>query len=62
MTHEQMKNVILFRYHKNIDYWYKLLGEMFEGTEEFTKPYEKKCTLDGKSYCISWNNDGWNIN
>ena len=61
MTREQMKNAILFKYHKNIDYWYRLLGAMFEGTEEFTKPYKIKCTLDGKTCLIGWNNCGWCI-
>ena len=61
MSHEQMKNTILFKYHKNIDYWYRLLGEMFEGTEDFTKPYKIKCVLDGKTCYINWDGYNWSI-
>lgn len=61
MPYDRMKNTILFKYHKNIDYWYRLLGEMFEGTEGFKKPYKMKCTLDGKAHFVSWNNYEWDI-
>ena len=61
MSFTEMKNTILYRYHKDINYWWRLLGEMFEGTDGFTKEYKIKCVLDGKSCYVSWNNYSWEI-
>lgn len=61
MSFTEMKNAILYKYHKDINYWWRLLGEMFEGTDGFTKPYKIKCRLDGKSCCVSWNDYSWDI-
>ena len=60
MSQMEMKSTILFKYHKNIDYWHKFLGECFEETDGFTKPFSKRCTLDGVSVEITWDNS-WNI-
>lgn len=59
MSYEKMRRVILNRYHKDINYWWRLLGEMFEGTAGFTKPYKIKCILDGKSCCVGWDDYNW---
>ena len=32
MSYNEFKKLILFRYHKDIKYWYILVGEMFECT------------------------------
>ena len=56
----QMRMAILFHYHKNLDYWYKLLGEFYENTKGFTEPYYKRCTLDGVKVEITWDNS-WKI-
>lgn len=61
MSYTEMKNIILFRYHKDINYWWRLLGEMFEGTDGFTKEYKIKCVLDKKLRCVSWKDYGWSI-
>jgi hypothetical protein len=61
MSYTEMKNAILFRYHKDINYWWRLLGEMFEGTDGFTKAYEIKCMLDGKLRYVRWDNYDWDI-
>ena len=61
MNHTEMKNAILFKYHKFIDFWYKLLGEFFENTKGFTEPFSKRCTLDGIKTVITWANGSWEI-
>ena len=60
MTQMEMKSAILFKYHKYIDFWYKLLGEFFEGTKGFTKPFSKRCTLDGINTEITWDRH-WSV-
>ena len=62
MTTTEMKNAILFRYHKYIDFWHKLLGEFYENTNGFTQPFSKRCTLDGIKTEITWANGSWDIN
>ena len=61
MNHTEMKNAVLFEYHKFLDFWYKLLGEFFENTNEFTQPFSKRCTLDGIKTEITWANGSWEI-
>ena len=56
MSYKEMKKTIIFYHHKNIDYWYKLVGKMFEITNSFTKYGEIKLNLNGKKCCIIWNN------
>ena len=60
MSHTEMKHVILFHYHKYIDFWYKLLGEFYEATNGFAQPFTKRCTLDGIKTEITWDNS-WDI-
>ena len=63
MSYEEMRKTILFKYHKDINYWWRLLGEMFEGTDGFTegKTYKIKCVLDGKRVFIVWDAYSWDI-
>ncbi len=61
MSFSEMKREILYRYHKDINQWWRLLGEMFEGTDGFTKPYEITCVLDGKKCKVTWNDYSWDI-
>jgi hypothetical protein len=61
MTQMEMKSTILFKYHKFIDFWYKLVGEFFEATEEFTKPWCKQYILDGKKVIITWDSHQWSV-
>lgn len=61
MSLTEMKNAILYKYHKDINYWWRLLGEMFEGTDGFTKPYKIKSRLDEKYCYVSWENYNWHI-
>ena len=61
MTYEEMKREILFYYHKNIDFWWQLVGEMFEKSNGFTKAAEITCGIFGMKYCISWDNYEWRI-
>lgn len=61
MSYMEMKSTILFRYHKNIDYWWKLIGEIFESTNGFVKPFYKRCTLDGIKVEITWDDFSWDI-
>lgn len=56
MTHTEMRHKILFHYHKFLDYWWRLLGEFYEGTNGFTEPFSKRCTLDGIKVEITWDN------
>ena len=60
MDHNEMRNYVLFQLHKNIDYWYKLLGEFCDETRAFTGTYVKQVKIDGRKYTISWNAfSGW---
>lgn len=61
MNYHQIRMAILFRYHKNLDYWHKLLGEFYENTKGFTEPYYKRCTLDGVKVEITWADYSWEI-
>lgn len=61
MNNTEMKSTILFKYHKFIDFWHKLLGEFFEATEGFTKPWCKRCTLDRRKVIITWTNNKWSV-
>ena len=61
MNYSEMQNLVLNRYHKDINYWWRLLGEMFEGTDGFTKAYEIKCNLDGKLHTVYWRDYSWEI-
>lgn len=61
MPYDFMRNLILRKYHKDINYWWRLLGEMFEGTDGFTKPYKIKCHLDNKVVYISWDDYSWEV-
>jgi hypothetical protein len=60
MNHTEMKSMILFKYHKSIDFWHELLGEFFEATEGFTKPWCKQYPLDGKQAIITWD-QSWSV-
>ncbi len=63
MSMSEIRKEILFRYHKDINYWWRLLGEMFEGTDGFTegKKYTIRCVLDGKKVFITWDAYSWDI-
>ena len=61
MSDTEMKNLLLDIYHKDINYWWRLLGEMFEGTDCWTKPYKVKCRLENKVVYISWDNCSWEV-
>lgn len=61
MSYEEIKKLIIFHYHKNIDYWYKLVGEMFETTDGFTKYGEVNRNFNGEKHCITWENYSWYI-
>ena len=52
MDHNEMRNYVLFQLHKNIDYWYKLLGEFCDETRAFTGTYVKQVKIDGRKYTI----------
>lgn len=61
MSLTEMKKTILNTYHKDINYWWRLFGEMFEGTDGFTQEYSIRCILDNKVYYILWSERGWEI-
>ena len=54
MTYKEIRNNILFHHHKNIDFWYKLVGEMFEETHGFTEPGCLKRNLSGMTCVIEF--------
>lgn len=64
MTYEEMKHEILFHYHKNIDFWFKIVGEMYEATKGFKNSASIKRIMNGVNYNISWGayDWAWNIN
>lgn len=61
MSYNEFKKLILFRYHKDIKYWYTLVGEMFECTEGFTKTGSISRTFDYEMHTITWNNYEWEV-
>lgn len=62
MDHSEMRGYVLFQLHKNIDYWYKLLGEFCDGTKFFTEPYTKQIKIDGYKYTVHWCAfSGWSV-
>ena len=61
MSYTEMRNVILYKYHKDIQYWWQLVGEMFEGVNGWTKSYEVKRRLDTKLVTIVWDRYSWYI-
>lgn len=61
MPYTHIRSLLLNKYHKDIKYWWRLLGEMFEGTDGFTKPYKIKCRLDNKVVYISWDDYSWEV-
>lgn len=58
-SYNEFKSLILFHYHKDVNYFWKLVGEMLEKTEGFTKRYEKQCVLDGEKVTIIWDDCSW---
>lgn len=62
MSFTEIRNTIIFKYEEDITYWWRLLGEMFEGTNGFTKAYKLEFVmLNGKLCDISWNDYSWDI-
>lgn len=61
MSFTEMKNAILFKYHKDINYWWRLLGKMFEETDGFTKKGRVQCVLDGETCYVTWNDYSWDV-
>lgn len=61
MPYTHIRPLLLDKYHKDINYWWRLLGEMFEGTDGFTKPYKIKVRLDNKVAYISWDDYSWEV-
>lgn len=57
MTYNEMKDLILFHYHKTIDFWYKLVGKMFETTNSFTENGLIICNLNNTKMYLTWCND-----
>lgn len=62
MDYKKVSNELLFTYHKNLDFVYKVLGEFLYQTENFTRDFAKSYnTSEGKVY-ISWLKfHDWNI-
>ena len=61
MSYTEMKNTILFRYHKDINFWYRLLGEMFEKSNGFSESGIITRKLDGEKRTITWKDYSWSI-
>lgn len=65
MTFLEAKNLILFKHHKNIDFWYRIIGEIVDqfelscGFEDVTASVTRN--LNGKSCIISCHNGEWSI-
>ena len=60
MSYSEFKTEILFKYHKNISLFYKIIGEFFEFTNGFSEGhfYSKKYKDIG---IITWKNYDWSI-
>ncbi len=61
MSYNEFKKLILFHYHKDIKYWYTLVGEMFECTEGFTKTGSISKIFNNKMHAVVWNGYDWEI-
>lgn len=62
MDYKKVSNELLFVYHKNIDFVYKVLGEFLYNTDNFKKRFSKIYkTTEGK-VSISWDKyNDWSI-
>lgn len=64
MTYDFMKKLFLNKYHQNIKDWYRLVGEFFENTDGWTKPYITNVVVDyvNKTILIvSWDDYSWEV-
>lgn len=65
MTFLEIKNQILFKHHKDINFWYRIIGEMVErfemscGFEDVTASVTRN--LNGKSCEIRCCNGEWKL-
>ena len=61
MSYSEFKNEILFNFHKDINFFYKIIGEFFELTNGFNIefPYSKRYKNIG---IVTWSNYEWSIN
>ena len=62
MTYDEAKNAVLFQYHKSIQFWYCILGEIYERTNGFNIPAKIKRWMNGITCIISCDaQDNWCI-
>lgn len=62
MDYKKISNELLFTYHKNIDFVYKVLGEFLWNTADFTKKFSKTYKTSEGKVLISWDKvHGWGI-
>lgn len=62
MDYKKISNELLFTYHKNIDFVYKVLGEFLYNTQNFNRKYSKSYkTSEGKVF-VSWDkSNDWSL-
>lgn len=60
-SYRAVKYFVLFKLHRTINFWRKIVGDMYEETSAFTHSGSVKRCIDGTDYTISWHDGEWNI-
>lgn len=58
-SYAHMKYELIFRYYKSETWWHRMVGEMFDATDGFTKEGFVVRRLDGIDKRIAWKNNEW---
>lgn len=62
MDYKKISNELLFTYHKNIDFVYKVLGEFLYSTNNFSKKFSKVYKTSEGKVLVSWDKyNDWSI-
>lgn len=62
MDYKKFSNELLFTYHKNIDFVYKVLGEVLFQTNNFSKKFSKVYKTSEGKVLVSWDKyNDWGI-
>lgn len=61
MPYDFMKRLFLNKYRRRLKDWYCLVGEFFEGTDGWTKPYFTNVLINDILLVVSWNDYSWEV-
>lgn len=63
MNYLDFRYTLLHKYHKDINYVFKVIGEIFDGSKELTQDFYRKSYIDRELYYLGYNfeNKSWFI-